>query len=225
MEIIIVEGGDFMKKVYKVLLVVGICLVLAGCGCMKKTAKGAVQDYLNQYKNLSSNVISSMDNVVNDENLTDSQKEKYRDILKRQYQDLKYEITSEKYDGDNATVEVKITVYDLYKVQKDANNYLTNSGDEFKENGVYSNDLFMNYKLDKMKKVTDTVEYNITFNVTKDDKGNYKVNDLSNSDLEKIHGVYNYDNDYRLFVSFLLGKWQIITIVMCNNYSIFNFFN
>lgn len=195
MEIIIVEGGDFMKKVYKVLLVVGICLVLAGCGCMKKTAKGAVQDYLNQYKNLSSNVISSMDDVVNDENLTDSQKEKYRDILKRQYQDLKYEITSEKYDGDNATVEVKITVYDLYKVQKDANNYLTNSGDEFKENGAYSNDLFMNYKLDKMKKVTDTVEYNITFNVTKDDKGNYKVNDLSNSDLEKIHGVYNYDND------------------------------
>ena len=195
MAIIIVEGGDFMKKVYKVLLVVGICLVLAVCGCMKKTAKGAVQDYLNQYKNLSSNVISSMDNVVNDENLTDSQKEKYRDILKRQYQDLKYEIVNEKYDGDNATVEVKITVYDLYKVQKDANNYLTNSGDEFKENGVYSNDLFMNYKLDKMKKVTDTVEYNITFNVTKDDKGNYKVNDLSNSDLEKIHGVYNYDND------------------------------
>lgn len=195
MAIIIVEGGDFMKKVYKLLLVVGICLVLAGCGCMKKTAKGAVQDYLNQYKNLSSNVISSMDNVVNDENLTDSQKEKYRDILKRQYQDLKYEIVNEKYDGDNATVEVKITVYDLYKVQKDANNYLTNSGDEFKENGVYSNDLFMNYKLDKMKKVTDTVEYNITFNVTKDDKGNYKVNDLSNSDLEKIHGVYNYDND------------------------------
>lgn len=195
MAIIIVEGGDFMKKVYKVLLVVGICLVLAGCGCMKKTAKGAVQDYLNQYKNLSSNVISSMDNVVNDENLTDSQKEKYRDILKRQYQDLKYEIVNEKYDGDNATVEVKITVYDLYKVQKDANNYLTNSGDEFKENGVYSNDLFMNYKLDKMKKVTDTVEYNITFNVTKDDKGNYKVNDLSNYDLEKIHGVYNYDND------------------------------
>ena len=53
----------------------------------------------------------------------------------------------------------------------------------------------MNYKLDKMKKTTDTVDYNIIFNVTKDDKGNYKVTDLSNSDLEKIHGVYNYDND------------------------------
>lgn len=184
-----------MKKVYKLLLVIGISFILVGCGCMKKTAKGAVQDYLNQYKNLSSNVITSMDDVVNDENLTDSQKEKYRDILKRQYQDLKYEIVNEKYDGDNATVEAKITVYDLYKVQKDANNYLTNNGDEFKENGVYSNDLFMNYKLDKMKKVTDTIDYNIIFNVIKDDKGNYKVNDLSNSDLEKIHGVYNYDNN------------------------------
>ena len=83
----------------------------------------------------------------------------------------------------------------MYKVQKDANDYLTTSGDEFKQNGVFSNDLFMDYKLDKMKKTTDTVEYNITFNVTKDYKGNYKVTDLSNSDLEKIHGVYNYDND------------------------------
>lgn len=182
-----------MKK--KFFLIVSLLLLVVGCGCMKKTAKGAVQDYLNQYKNLSANVISDMDNVIDNENLTDTQKEKYRDVLKKQYQDLKYDIVSEKYDGDNATVDVKIKVYDLYKVQKDANDYLTTSGDEFKENGVFSNDLFMDYKLDKMKKTMDTIEYNITFNVTKDDKGNYKVSDLSNTDLEKIHGVYNYDND------------------------------
>lgn len=182
-----------MKK--KIFLIVSLLLLVVGCGCMKKTAKGAVQDYLNQYKNLSANVISDMDDVIDNENLTDTQKEKYHDVLKKQYQDLKYDIVSEKYDGDNATVDVKIKVYDLYKVQKDANDYLTTSGDEFKENGVFSNDLFMDYKLDKMKKTMDTIEYNITFNVTKDDKGNYKVSDLSNTDLEKIHGVYNYDND------------------------------
>ena len=182
-----------MKK--KIFLIVSLLLLVVGCGCMKKTAKGAVQDYLNQYKNLSANVISDRDDVIDNENLTDTQKEKYRDVLKKQYQDLKYDIVSEKYDGDNATVDVKIKVYDLYKVQKDANDYLTTSGDEFKENGVFSNDLFMDYKLDKMKKTMDTIEYNITFNVTKDDKGNYKVSDLSNTDLEKIHGVYNYDND------------------------------
>ena len=182
-----------MKK--KIFLIVSLLLLVVGCGCMKKTAKGAVQDYLNQYKNLSAKVISDMDDVIDNENLTDTQKEKYRDVLKKQYQDLKYDIVSEKYDGDNATVDVKIKVDDLYKVQKDANDYLTTSGDEFKENGVFSNDLFMDYKLDKMKKTMDTIEYNITFNVTKDDKGNYKVSDLSNTDLEKIHGVYNYDND------------------------------
>ena len=182
-----------MKK--KIFLIVSLLLLVVGCGCMKKTAKGAVQDYLNQYKNLSANVNSDMDDVIDNENLTDTQKEKYRDILKKQYQDLKYDIVSEKYDGDNAMVDVKIKVYDLYKVQKDANDYLTTSGDEFKENGVFSNDLFMDYKLDKMKKTMDTIEYNITFIVTKDDKGNYKVSDLSNTDLEKIHGVYNYDND------------------------------
>ena len=182
-----------VKKVSKVFLVISICLVLAGCGWIKKTAKGAVEDYLNQYKNLSSNVISDMENIIKDENLTDKQKEVYTDALKRQYQDLKYSIESEDYNGDNATVEVKITVYDLYKVQKEADEYLSNNPDEFKDGDVYSDELYMDYKLDKMKKSTDTVDYNITFNVTKDDNGNYQVVDLSSQDLEKIHGIYNYD--------------------------------
>ena len=51
----------------------------------------------------------------------------------------------------------------------------------------------MDYKLDKMKNVKETVEYTIEFNVSKDDKGNYKVVDLSTDDLEKIHGIFNYD--------------------------------
>ncbi len=184
-----------MKKYLTIIMVFAMCLVLSGCG-VKKTAKGAVEDFLNQYKNLSSNVISDLENVVDQENLTDKQKEVYRDILKKQYKDLKYEIENETYDGDNATVDVKITVYDLYKVQKDANDYLTDNGDEFKdETDTFSNELFMDYKLEKMKMTNDTIEYTINFKVTKDDNGNYKVIDVTNEDLEKIHGIYNYDND------------------------------
>lgn len=182
-----------MKKVIKVVSVLLVLVSLVGCGCVKKNAKGAVIDYLNQYKNLSSNVIRDMESVIDSENLTDKQKEVYRDVLKKQYQDLKYDVKDEAYDGDSATVEVKIKVYDLYKAQKDAEEYLNNHNDEFKENGVYNSDLFMDYKLDKMKKMSDTVEYTIVFNVSKNDDGKYVVNDLSNSDLEKIHGVYNYD--------------------------------
>lgn len=183
-----------MKKLFGGLIVILSCILITGCSCSKKGAKGAVEDYLNQYKNLSSNVISDINRVVDKEDLTDAQKEKYRDVLKRQYQDMKYKVINESYDGDNATIEVKITVYDYYKVGKDANTYLNNNQDEFKENGTFSNSLFMDYKLDKMKNVTDTVEYDITFNVTKDDNDNYKVSDLSQSDLEKIHGIYNYES-------------------------------
>ena len=184
-----------MKKYLSVLVVMVLCISLVGCGLTKKTAKGAVEDFLNQYKNLSSNVLDDMNKGVDDEDLSDKQKDVYRDVLKKQYQDMKYKIVNETYDGDNAVVETKITVYDLYKVQKDANDYLTENEDEFKENNTFSNSLFMDYKLDKMKKTKETIEYTINFKVTKDDKGNYKVTDLSNEDLEKIHGIYNYDND------------------------------
>jgi len=169
-------------------MLIGIFLV--GCSCMKKTPKGAVEDFLNQYKTLSAKVLSDLEDVIDEENLTDEQKEKYRNIMKKEYQDLKYEILSESYANDVTTFEVKITVYDLVTVQKDANNYLEEHSEEFMENEVYSNSLFMDYKLDKMSKVTDTVSYTIYFNVTKDDDGNYQVIDLTEEDIEKIHGIY-----------------------------------
>lgn len=184
-----------MKVFKKVLLVCLICVSLAGCSMMKKTAKGAVEDFLNQYKSLSSNVLEDLDKVVDDEDLTDEQKEKYRDILKRQYEELKYEVQDEEYDGDKATVKTKITVIDYYKVQKDASKYLQNNEDKFLEDGVYSNKLYMDYKLEQMDKAKDTKDYTINFKLQKNDKGNYEVIDLTNEDLEKIHGIYNYENE------------------------------
>lgn len=184
-----------MKKGIKVLSLILVIFSLTACSLMKKTAKGAVEDYLNQYKDLSANVLSEMEVVLNAENLSDKQKEVYRDALKKQYEDLKYEIVSESYDGDTAIVDVKITVYDLYKVQKDADKYASEHMDEFRDNGVYNSDLFMDYKLKQMKETKDTVQYNITLNLEKNEKGNYQVINVSNETLEKINGIYNYDND------------------------------
>ena len=178
-------------------MVVFVALLLfAGCSCMNMTAKGRVEEFLDQYRNLSANVLGDLDEVVDSETeLDDSQKDKYRDILKKQYTDLNYEIVDETYDGDTALVEVKITVYDLYKVQKEASEYLNNNSEEFSdENGSYDSKKFMDYKLDAMQKTTDTVEYTINFNLTKDDKDNWQITELSQSDLEKIHGIYNYES-------------------------------
>ena len=186
----------WMKKYIKLTLITFLAFLLVGCSCMKQTAKGRVEEFLDQYRNLSANVLGDLDEVVDSEtDLNDEQKEKYRDILKKQYSDLNYEIVNETYDGDTALVEVKITVYDLYKVQRDAAEYLNNNSDEFNdENGTYDSSKFMDYKLDEMQKTTDTVEYTINFNLTKDEDDNWQITELSQSDLEKIHGIYNYES-------------------------------
>lgn len=186
-----------MKKILQIVLVMVLGVALAGCSCMQKTAKTRVEEFLDQYRNLSANVLGDLDEVVDNEtNLSEEQKEKYRDVLKKQYSDLKYEIVDEKYDGDTAVVEAKITVYDLYKAQKDASLYLEEHRDEFNdESGTYNSSKFMDYRLEQMNDMNDTVEYTISFNLTKDDSGNWQINELSQDDLEKIHGIYNYDSE------------------------------
>ena len=103
----------------KILLIVLALICLSGCSCNNNnTARGAVEAFLDEYRNLSASVVGDMDDVVDsEENLNDEQKDKYRDILRKQYTDLTYEIIGEDYNDDTALVETKITVYNLGKAQ------------------------------------------------------------------------------------------------------------
>ena len=76
---------------------------------------------------------------------------------------------------------------------KDTVNYANNHYDEFiDENGVYSENKFNTYRLNEMIKTNDKVSYELDFYLN-------KVNDewiIESPDrvsLEKIHGLYNYD--------------------------------
>ena len=179
-----------MKKF--IAIVLG-CLALFGCSCTDMGATNAVTDYLNQYKNLSDDVLADLDDTINNENLSDKQKDVYKEILKKQYQDIQYEIIDEKYNGDAAVVTAKITVYDLYKAQNDAQNYMKENMTEFYDDeDIYDNSKYLDYKLDQMKKMTDTTTYTIDFNVNKNDD-KWTVEQPSQTDLEKIHGIYNYE--------------------------------
>lgn len=180
-----------MKKIIRLVLCLVLVLVLGGC---RDTASMAVENYLNKYNALDEAVLTDMAQIVDSENLSDSNKETYESIFKKQYTDLTYEVVEEEYDGDEATVKVQITVYDLYKVQRDASEYLANNAEEFNdENGMYDVEKFIEYKLDKMKNTIDKIEYTIDFYVVKTTNG-WVVSSLSNSDLEKIHGIYNYES-------------------------------
>jgi len=176
-----------MKKI-----IVAICLVLVmcTCGCGKMTAKKAVIDYLDNYRNYSDDVKSNVEKVMEDLSLTDSQRETYQKIFKNQYQNMTYKVLDEKYDGDNCDVLVRITVYDLYTSQMDAEKYLKDYPDNFVVNGIKDTVKFMDYKLEQMQNQNDTVDYEITFKVKKE-KHKWVVVQPSSEDLQKLSGTYS----------------------------------
>ena len=117
-----------MKKTIKISLYIVLTLIITGCGM---SAKKTVESYLNKYNTLNPEVLNSMDSIIENENLNEENAHIYEDVFKKQYTDLLYKVTDEKYDGNEATISVKIKVYDLYKVQKETSNYLATHPDEF----------------------------------------------------------------------------------------------
>lgn len=181
-----------MKKLGLILITL---IAAVGCACSMTKASDAVKEYLGKYNNKDSEVMVELDALVSEENLTDEQSEKYKEVMEKQYSDLKYEIVNETYNGDEAVVTTKIKVYDLYKAQQDAEKYKEEHEEEFQDDKkVYDAMKFLDYKIDEMKKTDKMVEYTIDFKVIKKD-GKWTVENVSTEDLEKIHGIYNYSND------------------------------
>lgn len=174
----------------KIILVISLIL-LTGCGSIN-TAKTPVEQYLMSYQNLEYDVLSDIERVIEEENnLNDAQKSLYRDILKKQYSDLNYEITSEAYDGDFAIVSVDVHVYDYYTSGVSSQNYLDeNLSEFFNDEGEYDVEIYMDYKLDNMKKLVDKRIYTIDFEVEKKN-GVWQLLEISEENLKKIHGIYN----------------------------------
>ena len=85
---------------------------------------------------------------------------------------------------------INVEVYDLKKVIDDANNYLEENKDEFFLDDTFDNTKFWDYKLDKMLKTGDRINYTIDFSLTKiDDK--WVLDELLETDRQKIHGLYS----------------------------------
>lgn len=183
-----------MKKY--LLFFISICLaVVTGCtwGNLDNTPTKRVEKVLNDYKTKDEKVLTQLDNVINaDTTMTTEQKSKYKDLLIKQYTNMMYEIKDEVIDGDSAVVTVQIDVTDYYKAIAEADTYLTTNASQFKNaQGVFDNSLFMDYKLNKIENATESVTYTIDFNVEKVD-GQWQVENISDIDREKIHGLYAY---------------------------------
>lgn len=180
-----------MKKI----LVLIISFIFIGACAKPLTAKEAVENYLEKYRTSSKDVLEALDDyVASDNDLSENQKEVYKEVLKKQYKNIKYKIANETYTNDEALITTEITVFDLYKAQKEADDYLKEHQSEFYTiDGVYDKSKFLDYKLSLMKDYTYFTDYTIDFHVVKDDKDRWEVKDLSKSDLEKLHGIYQYE--------------------------------
>ena len=161
-----------MKKIITLLLSITL---MSGCSLgedMTNTPTKKVEGYLNNYQTLNENVLTDLEDLISDMDYKDDQKDRYRDIMKKHYQDLTYEIKDEKIDGDNATVEAEIEV-------KDYSDILTTDKDkdEFKDDeGEYDESKYYDYQLDLLEKAKEN--------------GEWKLQEPSNTDKEKIHGIY-----------------------------------
>lgn len=174
----------------KILLVISIFLLF---GCSNMSPKDKVEKYLSNYIALGDEVLSQIDTTAENENLSDQNKKIYKEVLKRQYKNLKYKIKNETINGKDAKVEVEISVYDLYDSFKKSNEYIENNTELFyEEDNIFKQDDAEEYRLSEMLKVEDTVDYLITFNLIKEDDS-WVLKEPSKEILEKIHGIYNYD--------------------------------
>ena len=174
-----------MKKIITLLSII----ILTGCGALdiSNTPTKKVEAYLDSYQKLDDNIMNDLDSLVDDTEYTVEQKARYKEIFKKHYSNLKYEIKDEKINGDKATVEVSIEVSDYSKIlSEDVNK------DEFKdENGVYSPSKYFDYQLDRIEKATEKVKYNIIFKLTKRNN-EWIIDDLDEESKKKIHGIYLY---------------------------------
>ena len=166
-----------MRK--KIIILSAVLMLLVGCS-MANTPTALVEDLLSKYQKLDNDINTGINNVLDEQNLTDEHKDRYRKLLENQYKNLSYEIKDEQVDGDHATIVVEIEVLDY----KNAISDLTF------DSTVYTKDSFDEEKLNRLEATNNKVTYTIDLTLTKDEDGNWRLDPLTNEQIKKIQGMY-----------------------------------
>ena len=162
-----------MKR--RIFIIFILLFLTVGCDSMMNTTTKRVEEFLNKYQRLDKDILTQLDSTIQNENseFNSENLEEYKSVMKTQYKDLSYTIKEEMIDGDNATVTVEIEVYD-YKT----------------EDKKLKNNKYVNYKIQKMKDAKDRIKYTLNLTLSRKDK-KWIMNNITDTDREKIHGLYN----------------------------------
>ena len=181
-------------KIKKILLISFISIfLLVGCDNLMNTPAKKVENLLSKYQKNDEVVMQQLgDTLLENTILNTTQKEKYKELMERQYKNLTYTVKDEAIDGKTAVVEVEIEVYDYNKAITETENYLLANPEEFQdETGNVNTTAYNDYKLKAIEEMKDRITYTINFTLSKVDE-EWLVDDLTEAERMKIHGLYAY---------------------------------
>ena len=167
-----------------IIFVVSICFAFSG----EKTVEEKVEEYFEKYTSLDRDVVRKIKYSF-DDNLTSEQEKEYVSIIKNQYENLDYEITSVSKEAYLTYVDVRINVYDLMSAKDKADSYVNLYKEEFTNKGKFNEKKAVDYKLKALKETKEKISYSIIFTFQEKDGENYML-EVSDSDLRKISGTY-----------------------------------
>lgn len=176
----------------KILLLIIAVLIFAGCSCSldDTNPEEAIDTFFEKYRNKDEGIISQLVDTITNEGLLDDQKEDYKSLMEKQYDQFAYLIKDVEINEDNATATIELTVLDYKSAVLKVEQELKNNPEKFNdESGNFSEQKYMDYKIEEMTNVTDTTTHTIEVTLTKE-AGMWKVDQLSNEDISKLHGLY-----------------------------------
>lgn len=166
-----------MKK--KLLLFIIPILFLIGCE-MANTPTSKVEDLFTKYQKVDDDINIGINMVLDEQNLSEAQKDRYRSILEKQYKNLSYQIKEETIDGNKATVMTEIEVIDLKK----------SIDDLLFDSSIYTKETYDEEKLNRLEQAKERVKYTLEITLTKNDRNEWELDALTNEQMKKIQGMY-----------------------------------
>lgn len=182
-----------MKKILLFICSLLVVFSVTGCDSLMNTPTKKVEKLLSMYQTQDKKVLDQLDETLLSETILDTPlKERYRELMKKQYKDLAYTIKNETIDGNTAVVEVEIEVYDYNGAIKDIeSDVIENNNDYLDDSGNLLTSRYNENKISKMESVKNRITYTLNFTISKiDDK--WVVDDLTETERMKLHGLYPY---------------------------------
>lgn len=165
-----------MKKIMPIFIFLTL-IFITGCS-LGNTPTSKVDELMGKYQRLDTEIKDEIKEVVASNNIDESYQDRYIKALEKQYCNLTYEIKNETIDGNTAIVTTQIEVTDYKKALN------TIDRDDLTDEEYYEE------SLTAIEEAKEKVTYTIDFTLTKDDAGNWQLDELSEVDKKKIQGTY-----------------------------------